>query len=86
MIDKNTDTYYEELFDMFSKPGYETLISELRESVKTIEDMVIRGKLTNDELREKRGEILAMKRVIMYEPYIREVYKQLQNGEEDASV
>lgn len=75
-MDKETEVYYENYFDIFSRPGWKQLMEDLKEAEKTTKESIEEAGKDVDVFRAQ-GELKQIKRLINFSTLITAAYEQL---------
>ena len=83
-MDRELEQYYEELFDLFARPGWKHLIEELQKGRAIYDDI---SSIQNEaELRIRQGRVLEIDFITAFPEYVQNAFEQMQEGDEDENV
>ena len=80
-MDKDTDDYYNNLFEMFATKGWKQLQEELEASVTTIEKTALYSDKDREAFEVSRGRAMTLRQLIGYENAMRQTYDQMREEE-----
>lgn len=83
-MDKELQTYYENLLELFVSPGWKQFIEDIEDNKEVLQDI----NSINDEKQFwfRRGQLEAVSRILSYESSIKDSYEDFErdsDGEEN---
>lgn len=75
-MDKETQQYFEDYFDLFSTDGWKQFIEELEDIIDTFSIENIKDQ---DDLKTTQGQLQILNRIANFEDSIRNAYDQAED-------
>ena len=85
-MDRETEKYYENLFEMFGTKGWKQFVEEINTSLKQIELGALYSTERDEDFKEIRGRALAFKLIVNYETVMRTTFDNEQRETPDADL
>lgn len=80
-MDRDLERYYEELFDLFSRPGWQHLVDELTKGREIYNDI---SSCSNEaELRIRQGRVMEIDFVTSFPDYVQEAFDGLKEADDE---
>lgn len=80
-MDRDLEQYYEELFDLFARPGWKHLIEELQKGRAIYDDI---SSIQNEaELRIRQGRVMEIDFITSFPEYVQGAFDSLQEADDE---
>lgn len=84
-MDKDTHKYFEDLLDLFARPGWARLVEEAEGQINNLRDHLEDPSASESSTELLRGQILQLRRLLALETTVNHTYRELKE-EDNASV
>lgn len=82
-MDRETEQYYDNLFEMFGTKGWKQFIDEIKKGLSDIEKSALYDSKTAEEFKEVKGRATAYKLIANYEAVMRRAFDDINSTEGD---
>jgi hypothetical protein len=80
-MDIDTQNYYEEMFSMFSTPGWRLFINDQEEALHDLKEAAFAHCPDNDSWQLRRGEIISLTKLVSFEASLRHHHREIEEEE-----